>query len=563
MIDISELNEHYKDIKVLYIESDTLVQEATVKIFKQIFSNIDSVNSGVEALNLYSFTHYDLIISDINLPSMNALELVQSIRKEDSSQRIILMSSKTDANFLLESINLGVDGYLSKPLIVDELANLLQKVDRLLHIEKVFSFYKKELEKEISLKTAKLSKQLMRDDLTQLLNRRALKVTLQRKKETTMILINIDNFDSINSSFGYTNADILLQAVAEFLENRMMQNSSLYYIGADEYVYMLYGNQLQSAEEYINQLNIDLKNHKFTVGSFYIKITVSVGIVVSSDELLKKAHIALKEARLRGKNTRSIFSENSYYSNLQSRIKNSMPLLQEAIEKRYITPYFQPIIDNKTGKVYKYESLARIVNSSGEVYSPAMFIEVAEHTKMIPEITKIMIEKSFAQFSSNELSFSINISELDLKDEYLIPYIEKMLKLYSIRPKRVILEVLEGISADGVELGLRKLKELKSMGFSIAIDDFGTENSNFERVHQLNVDFIKIDGKFIKDIDINEKSFTIAKSITEFAHSIGTAVIAEFVCSKGVLEKVKELGIEYSQGYYFYEPQSKMITTQA
>ena len=134
------------------------------------------------------------------------------------------------------------------------------------------------------------------------------------------------------------------------------------------------------------------------------------------------------------------------------------------------------------------------------------------------------------------------------------------LKEYGIVPSRVILEVLEGISATGAKDALQQLTDLKEMGFCIAIDDFGAQNSNFERVHSMQVDFIKIDGSFIKNINTNSKSFSIVKTITDFAKSIGAKTVAEFVYLKDVQEIVAELGIEFSQGYYFSEPKMELLS---
>ncbi len=173
---------------------------------------------------------------------------------------------------------------------------------------------------------------------------------------------------------------------------------------------------------------------------------------------------------------------------------------------------------------------------------------------MIPDITRIMIDKSFKAFANNAYEFSINISEFDLNDGYLRKYFQEKLQQYNIDASRVVIEVLEGISAIGAKNSLEQLLELKADGFAIAIDDFGVQNSNFERVHSMQVDFIKIDGSFIKNIYKDPKSYNVVKTITDFGKSIGAKIIAEYVHSKEVQDIVVALGIDYSQGYYFSEP---------
>ena len=153
-----------------------------------------------------------------------------------------------------------------------------------------------------------------------------------------------------------------------------------------------------------------------------------------------------------------------------------------------------------------------------------------------------------------DCTFSINITEDDLNKNYLFEYLKEEAHRYDISPSRVILEILEGVSASGKANNIAQLKELKNYGFLIAIDDFGSEYSNFERVLDLDVDFLKIDARYIKNIDKDQKSFEITRAISFFAKNVHIPVVAEFVHSQEVQAKIDELGIEFSQGYLFSEP---------
>ena len=559
MQNLKSLVEQSKNLKVLYAEDEKDVREQMLTIFNMIFPDIDVAVDGKEALELYQSNSYDLILTDINMPRMSGLELIAKIREENQRQKIVILSAYNESTLLLKTIKLGVDGYLTKPVDMQEMEQVLEKIVHAIRTEKLFSNYQQNLEKEVEEKTAQLANQLMHDDLTGVLNRRALLIALKRNKERSLLLLNIDNFNTINTTVGYKRADSFLQHIAHFLESKLMDTALLYYLGADEFVCLLHDIDLQKATDYALFLQTELKNYELILNGFYIKSSVSIGIAHGKEDLLENAHIALKEARSKGTNSLATFTLNSYFNTIQSNIREFLPLLREAIAKRYITPYFQPIVNNQTKKIEKYESLARIVDENGQIYQPFNFIPVAELTRMIPEVTKIMIDKTFKKFKNTEYGFSINISEYDLHDDYLIEYMRKILAKYSVNPLHVVIEVLEGVSAQGVATSVTKLEKLKDLGFSLALDDFGTENSNFERVYQLNVEFIKIDGKFIKDIDTNEKSYNVSKTITEFAHAMGAQVIAEFVHNEAVLNKVSELGIEHSQGYYFYKPERELV----
>ena len=162
--------------------------------------------------------------------------------------------------------------------------------------------------------------------------------------------------------------------------------------------------------------------------------------------------------------------------------------------------------------------------------------------------------------SENEYTFSINITEEDLTRDYLVPYLQEKSLEYSINPSRVILEILEGVSSDGKKNHIKQLSTLKEKGYCLAIDDFGSEYSNFERVLDLEIDFLKIDAKYVKDIHTNSKSYEITRAIVFFAKNAKIPCIAEFVHDVNVQAIIEEFDIEYSQGYYFSEPCSELIS---
>ncbi len=191
-------------------------------------------------------------------------------------------------------------------------------------------------------------------------------------------------------------------------------------------------------------------------------------------------------------------------------------------------------------------------------------MEVARSSGFLYEITKIIIDKSLEKISMLQervpvsINLSINITEDDLLTLNLKHYLNEMLQKYEMSPEQITFEILEGITSTGTKNSIAQLKELKEMGIKLAIDDFGVEYSNFERISELDIDFLKIDGKYIKEVATNEKSYQIVKAITDFAHSMDIEVVAEFVESKAIYEVVCDLGIDYSQGYYFYEPAAEI-----
>ncbi len=399
---------------------------------------------------------------------------------------------------------------------------------------------------------SKIQRMAYTDLLTGLENKASLENIISKSSEQTLILLNVNNFSYINTAYGFEIGDKTLIQVANILKNYCFA-SHIARINSDEFALLFNGkiNLLQKItdiQEYFihNQIEVD---------DLVLNISFSYGASDEDDNLLRNSALALKQAKSSGKNRYYIYNQdkdNTDHSKREAFIASNNLLLC-AIKADQIVPFFQGIRDNKSGEITKYEVLVRIVNDT-DIISPFTFLEPARLSGLLPEITKIMIDKSFKKMTKNNYTFSINITEEDLSLHYLVQYLEDKLLEYNIDASRVILEILEGVSADGKKSHIKQLKTLKDKGFSIAIDDFGTEYSNFERVLDLEIDFLKIDARYIKDIDTNTKSYEITRAIAFFAKNAGIPCIAEFVHSEAVQKIVEELGIDYSQGYLFSEP---------
>ena len=559
-INIKELAEQTKEIRVLYVEDEESVREQTMMILGMLFHHTDVAFDGEDAWQKYQNSSYDIIFSDISMPRMDGIELSKHIKEEDPFQKIVIISAYNTSDYLLETIEIGVDGFILKPIKMDKIVLTIKKLVDSILSKKIMHSYRENLEREVIEKTRIIQEQAVTDSLTGLQNRFSLNRYLQNIKEDHILcIINIDNFDSINTVYGYENGNFVIASLANTLSKNLLKKASLYYLGHDEFGILCddsYGKD--TVESYAKELQSLLFQSTIILNGNPLKGTVTIAIATGNKNLFKHAHMALKEAKIEGKNRIKFYDKNLKIEKLQSRIQEFSPILRDAIESDNIVPYFQPIVDNRTKEVYKYECLARIV-CGREVHTPFSFIDIAELIGLLPDITRMIIDKSFQKFQNNEYSFSLNITEIDLNDNYLKEYFLEKLQEYSIDPSRVILEVLEGISTTGVEESLKQLNALRELGFSIAIDDFGAQNSNFERVNAMKVDFIKIDGGFVKNIATDEKSYAIVKSITEFSKSIGAKVIAEHVHNQEVQNLVEELDIEFSQGYHFAEPQLELL----
>jgi len=396
------------------------------------------------------------------------------------------------------------------------------------------------------------------DSLTQLKNKTHLERSLAKGGKYSLILFNVNNFSYINGAYGFEFGDILLIEVANILNELFGQVDecrAIYRINSDEYALLFDGHS--NIKSRIEQIQNYFYISTLTIDDVTLNISFTYGAAYGCSTLLRNSALALKQAKESGKNRYHIFNEQEdtiAHSDRQAFIQSNS-LLHHALDEGQVIPYFQGIYDNRSEQINRYEVLVRI-NNNGEIISPLTFLEPARLSGLLPEITRVMIDKSFQIMSANQQFFSINITEDDLSRSYLCDYLDAKSNQYGIEPKRVILEILEGVSSSGKKNHLAQLNALKSRGYAIAIDDFGAEYSNFERILDLDIDYLKIDAKYIKDIHTNPKSYEITRAIAYFAQNAGIPCIAEFVHCEAVQQVVKALGIDFSQGYYFSEPAS-------
>jgi len=411
--------------------------------------------------------------------------------------------------------------------------------------------------------TLELENLYSHDKLTGCLSRQKLDEVLIKNDFSALLLININNLDSVNSTYGYAIGDEILKLFVKFLHNLLEDNSSLYRLSSDEFVVITAKNSPFDKEILAANIISSLQESQFNIEDFLILLSCTIGITTNNDEYsaespLVRAHAAMKEARQSGTNKFLTYSTDSLFIKNQKNTIEWMLKVKDAIANNAIIPFFQPIIDNETNQIVKYECLARLVEN-GAIIAPIHFIEPARLAGLLPKITEIILEASFHYFQDKPYGFTVNISEEDLKEKHLLLLLEALSKKYNVEPSRVTLEILENISAYESEASLEQLMELKKNGFKIALDDFGSEKSNFLRLQKMNVDYLKIDGSFIKDIHENQNNLNICKTIVHLAQALNCEVIAEFVHSSDVFDVVKEIGIKYSQGYYFGAPKDGII----
>lgn len=279
----------------------------------------------------------------------------------------------------------------------------------------------------------------------------------------------------------------------------------------------------------------------------------------NGEDLLRSTSLTLQEVRQIGKNHIGVYNPDSHFETLQKNNLIWIEKIKACMSNNSFHVFYQPIKDIRTGEIKKYEALSRIVTPENEIIGPHMFLKPLALAGLLNDFTRRVIDMVFAFMRDKGKVVSINITGEDFKENYLVDYLEEKRKEYGLEASSIILEILESVSTIESHVVLEQLKALKALGYKLAIDDFGTENSNFSRLLTLKVDFIKIDGSFIKNIASDINSQEIVKAILLFAHNIGCEVIAEFVHNQEVYETISLYGLDYAQGYYVGEPKPNLI----
>ena len=436
----------------------------------------------------------------------------------------------------------------------------IEKTVLSLKIEKENISYQKALESRVDTQAQQLILQLQQDTLTGLPNKEKLNLDFKTNKYNEIILLNIDNLSQINSTYGYNDGDILLKQVADFLKD--ISSDNLYRGNGDEFFIALISSTPEDALALAENIKQKVYIKRFNLSVTSVRITFSMGIVsvdIDDKEIpYSKAQLAITDMRKLHKNIIGHYHKHSKTEDYQQQMHEWAHKAKLALDFDLLVPYFQPIVNLSTGKVEKYECLARILEQDNPI-SPFYFIEPARIAGMVTDITRRMILKAFEVFSHSDKEFSINITDDDFKEEYLVDCLQQNCQKFSIKPSQVVLEILENISDYDASHAIKQIDKLKDIGFQVAIDDFGAESSNFARVQKLQIDYVKIDGSFIKDIAQNHNSLIIVKTIIYYAKHSNLKTIAEYVHNKETYEIVKELGIDYVQGYYLYEPLKEIL----
>ena len=408
-----------------------------------------------------------------------------------------------------------------------------------------------------------------RDPLTDLYNQRVFWEMLgyetirahKHQYHFGLLLLDLDNFKTVNDGYGHHIGDQYLQEFAKTVQKALRNDDVFSRYGGDEFVIILPESNFQETTEAAKRILQTVEQMSISApdGSI-IKGTTSIGMAVYPEhakepkDLFLFADNLMYKAKSEGKDRVSIPSEQDVMEAFRDISQRSVQVLN-AIEEKQVIPYFQPILDVKTGEIAAYECLSRL-EIDGQILRADQFIEIAEKMGVIHRMDMIVIERALTEIKDHHFDGYIffNLSPRSLVLNEFAHSVQQIVKNSGIPPERIVFEITERDSVRNMSLLESFLSDLKSAGFKLALDDFGSGFSSFHYLRRFPVDILKLEGDFIMNILRDPRDHVFVRNMNDLAHQLGIKVVAEFVEDQEVLDELAKIGIDLAQGYHIGRP---------
>ena len=523
--------------------------------------NIVEADDGDEALKLLkSGVHVDIILLDIFMPKMNGFDFLRAIKKEEAFKDIavVVNTESDDEDNEVEALELGADDFITKPynqrIVRKRISNVVNKV--------IFTQVK------MSYQTDTLRFVTQRDVLTGLYNRESFykeaREFISGADSTCVIAVwNVDRFKVVNELFGSRLGDQVLRNIAHELVDLLKNNGICTRTEADSFVFCTTRKYLEEIMPKIDRV-LTGQDHRSPI-DYTLQLHMGIYEVIDPDMpvylMCDRADMALQTIK------DSYLVRSAYYSEkLKEDILNEQELvieMEQALNNKQFFVVFQPIVDTKTGLTVSAEALIRWKHPIKGIINPGIFVPLCEKNGFIAVLDLYVCEE-VCKFQREQLDkgvrivpISINISRINFYRTEFSVKIREMLDCYKLEPACIKLEITEGAYQDNPKYMAQAIKDFKASSFQILMDDFGSGYSSLNMLKDFNVDILKIDMKFIDDLETSERADNILYSIIQMARALNMGTVAEGVETKAQYELLASMGCDCIQGYYFSKPVSK------
>lgn len=418
--------------------------------------------------------------------------------------------------------------------------------------------------------TQEMSYQASHDALTNLINRREFERRLKQSiedvkynnKTHSLCYMDLDQFKAVNDLCGHTVGDELLKQLSSEISLIIREADTFARLGGDEFGVLLSGCPINNAEKLAEEIRITVEKFRFHWENKTFKVGVSIGIVsinassVSNKEVLSAADTACYIAKEQGRNRVHIYEPDSTEIEKHTNETNWLNRINSALDNNKFVLYFQKIVSLNNTQEH-YEALIRMFDGNGGTIPPNSFIPAAERFNIMSSIDNWVIKNTLSIMQEEkylELNVSINLSGQSLSDLSFMRDCITKIKNSHISPKRICFEITETAMIANLNSAIHSISTLRKLGCTIALDDFGSGLSSFSYLKNLPVDYLKIDGSLIKDMENDNVNISMVKSIIDIGQSMGLETIAEYVENQTTLDILSDLKIDYVQGYGVAKP---------
>ncbi|MBB1125897.1 putative bifunctional diguanylate cyclase/phosphodiesterase [Thiospirillum jenense] len=407
------------------------------------------------------------------------------------------------------------------------------------------------------------------DPLTGLPNRRLFYRTLacaidranRGESGGVLLFFDLDRFKDVNDISGHLVGDQLLEKIAQQVDNFIGEDGFLGRFGGDEFALILPHQDIQHIYSQAAALQAKIAQVILNTDTQRYQLSASIGIVLFPEHgnniqtLMANADLAMYQAKRAGRGRSHLYSEQDEGRDAaRARLVWTDRILEALHEDRFEVHY-QPLLEIVTGRIWRAEALLRMRDQQNKLISPGLFIPIAEETGLINTLDRWVLTQAIAQLQQHPgLSLSVNLSANALTDQQLGGDVQRLIRDAGIDPARLTFEITETVAINSMSNAVKLIDDLHTFGCHFALDDFGSGFASYAYLKQLPVDDVKIDGAFIRYLDYNQEDRIFVRAIAEMAHTMGKRVIAEFVESAEILDILRELDIDFAQGYHIARP---------
>jgi diguanylate cyclase (GGDEF)-like protein len=578
--------------KIIIADADSRTREELVTLLQGGgFNNLVVAIDGskiYEILRPYQESPEDLglVIIDEDLPQCQIKEMCKSLSHENGGIFLSFIVLRNEQASEPQEFGLGSEYQVYEVFKPYRFQELLQLVEFLLILKNERLLRHQQQEKLITelstrkLLDAKLKYMVAHDDLTGLLNRHSLeqhlRLIIHRNgkllQNGALLFLDLDRFGLVNDIEGFDAADRLLVEVVTVIR-KVVQGMGLFArIGSDELCLYLDHSTIDHAVSVAEQITRKLDDFRFRVRDESYNITASVGIamLVSPEivkhpaEFISKAHQACTIAKKKGRNKIWLYCEEDQAFQERQRDVYWVPLIREALTHNKFFLVFQPVVNLHTGAISHHEVLIRMRGGDNKIITPGEFIPVAERMGLIHGIELWVIEKSIDFLASlpsqySQVCLAINLSGNAFQDDAVVRFIQQKLEMSWVTPSRLTFEITETTAVENFERTRTMINQLKGLGCQFALDDFGAGFCSFNYLKKFPVDYVKIDGQFIRNLVEDETDQVLVRSMHQIAQKLGKKTIAEYVESPKAISILREIGINYGQGYILGKPEQELL----